>query len=212
MIAAVVPAAGRSVRMGQPKLLMTLGGETLIHCVVTSLRSGGVGRVVVVAPPTSEPEGPAIASEAARSGAEVVVPEIRPTEMRRSVELGLQRLETDSPPQLVLLAPGDSPGVTGELVARLVETALERPGCIVVPFHEGRRGHPLVLPWSLAVQIPTLPARVGVNALVARHGDSIVELPSASPDVLVDLDTPEDWHRWRLRQIGRHPSDNSPAL
>ena len=55
-------------------------------------------------------------------------------------------------------------------------------------------------PGASPSEIPCLPAGVGVNALVARHADAIVELPSASPDVLVDLDTPEDWHRWSLRQ------------
>ncbi len=207
MIAAVVPAAGRSVRMGRPKLLMTLGGETLIHRVVTSLRQGGARRVVVVAPPHSESEGVAIANEAARAGAEVLVPDVHPSEMRRSVELGITRLASDAPPQLVLLAPADAPGITAELVARLVDTALRRPGSVVVPFYEGRRGHPLVLPWSLAVQVATLPAGVGVNALVALHSDSVVELPTSSPDVLVNLDTPDDWNRWNLRQAEEHPSD-----
>ena len=211
MIAAVVPAAGRSVRMGEPKLLMTLSGETLIHRVVTALRQGGAERVVVVTPPASEPEGPTIVREAVRAGAEVLTPDTRPTEMRQSVELGLSRLATGAPPPLVLLAPADAPGVTSQLVARLVETALERPGCIVVPFHEGQRGHPLVLPWSIAVEIPSLPTGVGVNALVARHADSIVELPYASPDVLVDLDTPEDWHRWSHRHTEAHPSDTSSS-
>ena len=40
MIAAVVPAAGRSARMGEPKLLLQFHGETLIGRVVTSLRRG----------------------------------------------------------------------------------------------------------------------------------------------------------------------------
>ena len=202
MIAAIVPAAGQSTRMGQPKPLMSLDGATLLHRVVTSLRQGGVERVVVVVPPADTPEGPLIADEARRAGADVVIPETRPADMRRSVELGLARLETDPPPRIVLLAPADTPGISGELVACLVETARERPGSIVVPCHEGRRGHPLALPWNLAVQVPTLPAGVGVNALVARHVDSIVTLASASSDVLVDLDTPEDWNRWRFLQTG----------
>ena len=41
MIAAIVPAAGKSTRMGRPKLLMSLDGATLLHRVVTALRQGG---------------------------------------------------------------------------------------------------------------------------------------------------------------------------
>ena len=212
MIAAVVPAAGRSSRMGQPKLLMTFGGETLVFRLVRLLGQGGVGRVVVVAPPASEPEGPDIASEATRAGAEVLVPDTRPAEMRGSIELGLARLGIDSPPRLVLLAPGDAPGVTADLVVLLLDTAQKRPGHIVVPSHDGRRGHPLVLPWSMAVQIFTLPNGVGVNALLARHRDSIVELPSANSDVLVDVNTPDDWHRWRLGQAATASIDHNSGL
>ena len=45
MIAAVVPAAGSSKRMGQPKLLVEFDGHTLIGRVVGALRAGGVERV-----------------------------------------------------------------------------------------------------------------------------------------------------------------------
>jgi molybdenum cofactor cytidylyltransferase len=221
MIDAVVPAAGLSARMGQPKLLMKFEGETLIHRVVTALRRGGAGRVVVVAPPATAPEGLLIADEARRAGAAVIVPETRPAEMRLSVELGLTMFEAEPTPQLVFLTPGDIPGITPDLVARLRDAALGRPGCIVAPEYEGRRGHPLVLPWSMAIEIRTLPAGEGVNALVARYKDRLIEVPVLIPDALIDLDTPEDLHHWRLRRAGgdsveeasaSKPLDRSPRL
>ena len=210
MIAAVVPAAGMSARMGEPKLLMSSDrGETLIHHVVTVLRRGGIGRVVVVAPPLNVPEGQPIFDEAKRAGAEVIVPEIRPTEMRISVECGLTALEAGPTPQLVFLTPGDVPGITSELVARLRDSALERPGSIVVPAYEGRRGHPLVLPWTLALEIRALPIGEGVNSLVARYRDRLIMVPVPIPDVLLDLDTPEDMRRWKL---GRSRTDPATTM
>ena len=92
MIAAVVPAAGSSKRMGQPKLLVEFDGQTVIGRVVGALRAGGVERVVVIAPPADAAEGPAIAKAASTAGAEVVVPATRPAEMRESIEHGLERL------------------------------------------------------------------------------------------------------------------------
>ena len=41
MIAAVVPAAGHSQRMGRPKLILPIGGQTVIARVVSALRDGG---------------------------------------------------------------------------------------------------------------------------------------------------------------------------
>ena len=68
---------------------------------------------------------PLITDEARRAGAEVIVPKTRPEEMRVSVELGLRMLAADPPPRIVFLTPGDVPGITAELVARLGRT---RPG------------------------------------------------------------------------------------
>ncbi len=200
MIAAVVPAAGRSERMGRPKLLLRLDGETVIARVVTALRAGGADRVIVVAPPVDSAEGPALESESKRAGAEVLVPRARPAAMRDSIELGLEALARGAPVERVLVAPGDSLGITADLVARLLECAARFPASIVVPCCEGRRGHPLVLPWDLATLVPTLPAGIGVNALASRLANRLVEMAVLNPDLVADLDTPDDLRRWNQRR------------
>ncbi len=164
MIAAVIPAAGLSARMGRPKLLLKLGTETVISRVVTALRQGGVNRVIVTAPPADAAEGPAIAAEARHAGAEVVVPPIRPIEMRDSIELALETLARGATPDRVLLTPGDSPGVRSELVVKLLEVAEGSPERIIIPCFEGHRGHPIVLPWTVAMEIRSLAAGLGVDA------------------------------------------------
>ena len=198
--------------MGRAKLLLPLGDATVIEGVVTALRLGGAERVIVVAPPADAPEGPAIAVASARAGAEVLSPETRPAEMRLSVELGLEALGNGPVPQLVILCPGDAPGITPDLVASLLELAARRRDCIVIPCHEGRRGHPIVLPWEVAVEVRTLPPDVGVNALVARHGDRVIELPVPDPGLIADLDTPEDLERWSRRSSrhDRDPEESAP--
>ncbi len=198
--------------MGRPKLLLPLGGVTVIEGVVTALRRGGAERVIVVAPPAESPEGPALAAAIARAGAEVLSPESRPAEMRQSVELGLVALANDPPPRWVILCPGDAPGLTPKLVANLLELAARRRDCIVIPSHEGRRGHPIVLPWDVAAEVRTLPPDVGVNALVARHADRVIELPVPDPGLIADLDTPEDLDRWSRRpsRPDRDTEDSAP--
>jgi molybdenum cofactor cytidylyltransferase len=197
MIAAVIPAAGRSARMGQPKLLLTFHGQTLIERVVNAVRAGGVDRVLVVAPPCDAPEGPGIARNAQRAGARVIVPDAQPAEMRASVELALEALSRDHPPDSVLLTPGDNPGLSSHLVSRVVEAAARLPGSIVVPCCDGSRGHPVVLPWSVALELRSLPPGTGVNALVARRPHAVVELPVPHPEIALDLNTPQDLLRWQ---------------
>ncbi len=195
MIAAIVPAAGRSVRMGRPKLLMEFDGRTLVRRVVEALRDGGVDRVIVVSP-ADGPDSAAIRSEAAAGGAEVVVPQVQPAEMRDSIELAITSLDVVPSPTAVALTPGDVPGLTPELVARLLGVAREQPDRLIIPVHEGRRGHPVVLPWDVALQVRELPPDRGVNALVERHRERIAELAVSNAVAIVDVDTPADLERW----------------
>ncbi len=69
MIFAVVPAAGRSSRMGRPKLSLPLGGRTVLEHVVIALRQGGVDEVLVVVGPHDLPVWLATALAALRPGA-----------------------------------------------------------------------------------------------------------------------------------------------
>jgi len=200
MIAAVVPAAGRSERMGRPKLLLRLDSDTVIARVVTALRKGGAERVIVVVPPADSAEGRAVASESIRAGALVIVPRIRPAAMRDSIELGLAALARGAPVERVLLSPGDVPGITPDLVARLLECAARSPECIIVPCCDGRRGHPVVLPWDIAAMVPMMPAGIGVNALAGRLPDRLVELAVPNADLIADLDTPDDLRHWNQRR------------
>jgi molybdopterin converting factor subunit 1 len=62
-----------------------------------------------------------------------------------------------------------------------------------------RNAHPIVLPWDLARQIPTLPRDQGINALVAAHPDRVVTLDLPLPELADDLNTPEDLDRWQKR-------------
>jgi molybdenum cofactor cytidylyltransferase len=196
MIAAIVPAAGQSRRMGRPKLILPVRGIPLIARVVAAIRDGGADRVIVVAPPETEPGAVELREAAEAEGAEVVVPD-RPTlDMRASVELGLGRLAKGPKPTALLLTPGDIPGLGRDVVAGVIAAWRESPDRIVVPWHEGRRGHPLLLPWRLARQIPHLPAGVGVNDLLTKRSRLIFHIPIDDPDLFEDLDTPEDYRRW----------------
>src|SRR5436190_9464252 len=117
MIAAVVPAAGHSRRMGRPKLALPVAGRTVLEHVVAALRQAGVDRVVVVlGPHVAE-----LADIALRCGAEPVVLAEATPDMRATVEHGLAWLERTRPPDDWLLVPADhptlEPGVIRELLA-----------------------------------------------------------------------------------------------
>jgi molybdenum cofactor cytidylyltransferase len=196
-IAAIVPAAGESRRMGQPKLLLEFEGQPLIGRVVTALRAGGADPVVVVAPPSDVPEGPPVAEAAATAGASVISPPTRPREMRQSVELAIGQIGRAGPPPAFLLAPADSPAMSAAIIQRILFKWSEFPGSIIVPLAAGRRAHPIVLPWDLTDDIAALPADQGINAIIAARPERIVEIEVSEPLLADDLDSPGDLKRWR---------------
>jgi len=197
-IAAIVPAAGASRRMGRSKPLLEFEGRPLIARVVSALVEGGARPVVVVAPPADSPEGPPIARVAAEAGAIVLTPETRPAEMRDSVELAIGELTRQAPPPVAIaLAPADGPGIDGALVARLLDVWRESPERIIIPKAGGRRGHPVVIPWRFVMEIPSLPPEVGINALMADCAGDVLEVDVADKALIADLDTPEDLQRLR---------------
>ena len=206
-IPAIVPAAGKSRRMGRPKPLLPFDGQPLIGRVVSALRLGGASPVLVVTPPAQAVEGPPIAEAARQAGAAVITPAHWPAEMRESAETRHRTAWPRRPAQRVHPAPGDTPGITPEIVRRLLERSAQAPGSIVIPRAAGRRTHPIVLPWDLARQIPTLPRHQGINALMTAHPEHVIEIEVAHPELADELNTPEDLELAATSQVrADHPS------
>jgi molybdenum cofactor cytidylyltransferase len=182
--------------MGRPKLILPIEGEPLIGRVITALRAGGSDLVIVVTPPAEAPGATALIDEATLRGALVVVPKAPTADMRASVELGLKRLDAGPIPAAVLLAPGDSPGLSAKLVAEVIARGRLDPTAIIVPAHDGRRGHPLLFPWFLADTIRRLPPGQGVSALLHSAAARVVPFETEDPGAFADLDTPEDYQEY----------------
>src|SRR5262245_49320721 len=88
-IFAVIPAAGHSRRMGRPKLLLPLGGETVISLCLRTLRPPAIAGTLVVVRKDDE----ALSAAVSHEGAIVVQPEVDPPDMRTSVTHALREIQ-----------------------------------------------------------------------------------------------------------------------
>src|SRR5437868_14968895 len=82
---AIVPAAGDSLRMNRPKLLLQWRGKTRIEHVLAAWKASQVKATVVVI----RPEDEELALVVARTSALIVRPPLPPPDMRASVSFGL---------------------------------------------------------------------------------------------------------------------------
>jgi molybdenum cofactor cytidylyltransferase len=197
MIVALVPAGGRSTRMGRPKLALPLGRHTVLEHAVAALRQGGAEHVLVVV----GPHVPELAPLAAAAGAEVLRLAEETADMRATVEQGLRSLEErlrPAPADGWLLCPADHPALEPAVIRQLVEARCGSPDrSIVVPTFDGRRGHPVLIDWCHVAGMRALAPGVGLNVYLRQQGPATREVPVTSPGVLYDLDTPEDYERLR---------------
>jgi molybdenum cofactor cytidylyltransferase len=210
MIFAVLPAAGKSSRMGRPKLLLPLAGRTVLECVIAALRQAGVDQVlVVVGPHVSE-----LGAVATQAGASVCVLAEETPDMRATVERGLRWLEEQfqpGPDDAWLLCPADQPMLDPGVVRQLLEARANRPAdTIFIPSFGGRRGHPALIGWQHVAAMRELPAGVGLNVYLRQQAPVTQEVTVASEGILLDLDTPEDYTRLQERHGSDRPRE-TPA-
>jgi len=189
MIRAVVLAAGRSRRMGTDKLLLPWAGSTVIAHIVDQVLGSVADRVAVVVGPEAAAVREALDGRACTF---VTSPEPE-SEMLESLRCALRTLPSGCTAVLVVL--GDQPGVTAELVDRLVSAGTQSGKGIVVPVYDGRRGHPLLFSAKYRERVLAAYDDTGLRGLLQEFPDDVLEVPVPSPDVLTDLDTPEDYRR-----------------
>jgi CTP:molybdopterin cytidylyltransferase MocA len=175
--AAVVLAAGASTRLGEPKQLVRLAGETLLERAVRTAREAGCSPVVVVLGAEAEQ----IAEECDLSDAVVVVNEEWSEGMASSIRVGVGALQDADG---VVLMTCDQPAVSAAHLRALMKT-----GAATASVYAGRRGVPAYLPASSFAQLLELRGDVGARELL--RGADAVELANGE----LDVDTAEDLER-----------------
>lgn len=183
--AGVIPSAGASVRMGRPKALLRLAGETFLERTVIALREGGCDPVLVVVADGDENA----AREAAGTGAQVLV-NLHPGEGPiTSLRVALAALG-DTAAGLVYL-PVDHPLVRGDTVRALLDAARKQEAALTLPVYDSERGHPAVFGASLFAELSDPTLEGGARTVAYRHLDHAVLVDVDDAGVITDIDTPE---------------------
>jgi molybdenum cofactor cytidylyltransferase len=179
--------------MGTAKLALPLGTKTILEHVVTVLRQAGLEHILVVI----GPHVPELRSPAEAAGAQVLALAAPTQDMRETVERGLRWIEehrSPKPGDRWLLAPADHPTLEPAVIRQLLASAVtERHPLIFVATYNGRRGHPSLFRWLDAAALSALPTGLGVNSYLRSHSEETVEIPVDSPEILRDLDRPQDY-------------------
>jgi len=187
----VVLAAGKSRRMGRNKLLLKLGGITVLDRVLFSLEASVVEEVFVVLGHRPEDLKSIVDAHAAEA---VLNPDYEEG-MTSSFKAGLSRVYVDA----AFLCLGDQAVLDPVLMGRMIDAMEADPKALLVsPVYEGRRGHPVLFRKALFPEIMNLGRGKTLKDVVEGHGDLHLRVEG---DIwcTLDMDTPEDYERIRER-------------
>lgn len=190
-VAGIVLAAGRSSRMGEPKALLRVHGETFLERAIHILVEGGCEAVAVVLGP----------GEAAREAGRIArrlraVPVENPrvdAEQIDSLRIGLESLPTDAEAAVVL--PVDHPLAETRTVRELVRAFHASGLPIVRPVYNDRPGHPVLFARGLWDELAEPDRGEGARDVIHAHAEEILDVAIGDRGVSVDIDTPEDYRR-----------------
>jgi molybdenum cofactor cytidylyltransferase len=185
-VAAIVTAAGASRRFGPAsKLHAPLGGLPLLERTLRALQALPLAQVLVVLAPGDETSR----AIAARLGFDTVENPEPAAGLGSSIACGARALSRTNDGTLLCL--GDMPLAPAAAGARLIRRYEDCAGGVVlVPVHDGRRGHPVLFDRAHFATLAALGGDRGARALLT--GPAVVEVPVDDAGVLLDVDTPAD--------------------
>ncbi len=186
-VAAIIPAAGFSTRMGTLKPLLPIGNHTAVELAVGLFRKAGVGNVRVVVGHQSGKITPLLD----RRGIKWVFNEHYRNGMFSSVLAGVRDLEQDV--QAFFLLPVDIPLVSPNTIKTLLDASRKGPMGIIYPRFQNRRGHPPLVPTRYFTSDITSDYPEGMRGLLMQYDHEALDVDVPDEAILRDCDVPEDY-------------------
>ena len=177
--------------MGQLKALLPWEGTTLLQHQVGALSVGGCTDIVVVLGHRHEELSPLLEG----------LPKVRwvhnPDYLlgkTTSLKTGLRTI-AGSGWEFFLVLNVDQPRSVG-IVTQVIEHQSTGSHLITIPCHKGKGGHPVAIDSALLPELADVTEESeGMKAVVKRHAAQTHRIELGNPELLLDLNTPEDYQR-----------------
>jgi len=186
-VAGIILAAGASIRMGKPKLLLPWQGEPLIRHVACTALAARLSPVLVVTG--------AYQDEIKAALQDLQVQMIHNPDWESgqstSVRAGVRALPDETAAAVFLL--GDQPQIPEELVYALVDAYAQTQAPVVAPLIAGKRGNPVLFDRTIFLELLQLSGDAGARQVFGRYPPHFIPWDDAS--LLLDIDTPADYQQ-----------------
>ncbi|MDQ7822631.1 MAG: nucleotidyltransferase family protein [Candidatus Eremiobacteraeota bacterium] len=174
--------------MGRPKQLVPIEGRPMVSQALTKYEASEAGEVILVLGHHQESIRESLGLCAGKT--KVVVNREYREGMGSSIRCGMASLSPRSAAVLVALA--DKPFIEVATINGMIGFWRKSESSLLVPLHEGVRGHPVLFSRSLYPSLAALEGDRGGISVIERHGELLVEYVTSDRGVLIDIDTEGD--------------------
>lgn len=198
VVDAVLLAAGESRRMGEPKQMLEVDGKPLLIRTIRVLQEAGtIRKIIVVLGANADRHLEMLSQEEVQ----IVVNQDWPKGMGSSIRTGLERLDPDNLPDGILITVCDQPLLSADIIRKLT-AALKTNKIATAEYSSGVYGTPALFSASFLNELKSIPAEGGARQMFHRFRSVVTPVPF--PEGSIDLDTPEDYRRFRENHAGRN--------
>lgn len=186
--AAIILAAGGSMRFGSPKQLAPWHGKTFIEQVVDSVLASTARPIIVVLGAEREQCQALLEDKLV----EIVMNDHWREGQSTSLQIGLAALPSDVSSALFLLV--DLPAITPDIIDAIIERYQQTKAPLVWPEFEGKRGNPVLFDRSLFAELSQISGDTGGKPVLMAHKAQAERVSVTNPGVIQDFDRPEQLH------------------
>jgi molybdenum cofactor cytidylyltransferase len=190
-VSAVIQAAGAGTRFGGVKQLAPWGETTMIEHIVRIVEQAQTDEVQIVLGAHAAHIQARLSSLHPKS--RVVLNPDWLKGMSTSLRTGLK--QTRVQPSAALFVNVDQPGISAQLLDRIIETYRQTGAPIVAPRFRGMRGNPVLWDRALFDELQTLSGDMGGREILRSHQRELAWVEVDAEEELTDTDTPEEYRR-----------------
>jgi CTP:molybdopterin cytidylyltransferase MocA len=165
-IIALIPAAGKGSRFGMPKVDALYNSISFSRKVLLTLQKAGIKDSILIR-------------------------DIDTPDMLSSIRWGMKKaLSEIGTPDGWLIWPVDHPTVSAETILTLTSEFEQKNNAIIIPCHNSRNGHPIILPGFFTIPEENNP--IGLKGVILLSHIPIEYVEVDDPGILHNINTPED--------------------
>ena len=183
-ITAIILAAGKGSRIGTPKLMLEINGESFLSVIINKISSAGIKRIICVI----NKEVYKWSKDNFQQYEIIINPEIEKG-MLSSVYYGMKEIKETKG---VMVFPVDHPFVEVETINELFISFNNNSDSIIKPRFESKSGHPVIIPFEILKTISEKDFDNGLNDYLIKSNCKETYVNVADKGILKNINTKED--------------------